>query len=778
MRLSFFLAALVAAPSALALASAPEAEVPASAPADQSPALALHTDHKRSLCLFGFCIGGSGGDAGGSTGGGWSSTPSTPDYMNDENNCGRAGNRCPTSCSNGSGAVCVQGRCLPRYCSPGFVRNDATATCVNLASDPSNCGAIGHACALDNAASHTCAGGVCQALACQSGCGLYSGSCKNLQTDPNHCGSLENVCQFPGGTGTCQRGVCTLTSCAAGFTQQGGKCVRLNLQEDVNNCGAVGHVCAVPNGVAGCSGGQCFAASCAQGYTSAGTQCVKMDLSSDASNCGAPGHVCSFSNGQGVCQAGKCTYTSCSTRGYQLVGNNCVRVDLSSDPKNCGSVGNVCQVTNGVGACTEGTCTIASCSPGFQVSHTSTWWGASSSSCTPVNTNSDPANCGAAGHVCNFENGSGKCMNGVCTYTSCSTPGSYLVNNKCSSLDLLRDPKNCGSVGHVCSVANGVASCEAGSCSIASCNDGFARQRIGQGWAWSGLSSTCEPVNTQSDTLNCGSVGHVCPSSYRNGGASTCVNGRCSTNCDYGHDFDHLYNFCRPVLSDNQNCGRCGQTCSIPHASAQVCSNGQCLATSCEAGYMLVNNACTMSNFQNDVMNCGAAGHKCNFSPSGASGVCQAGTCVTTSCPFGYTLMHNSCVLTASGQAHSWGKRSKIQEPKKLCPGSEQACPIEGSALFEDARSQHLKAGAELTGLMTRLGSYECIDTTQALESCGGCTATGEGQDCTAIAHAAGVGCEAGKCILFSCEAGYKPSLDNTRCIRPYRPLDALSIAM
>lgn len=138
MRLSFFLAALVAAPSALALASAPEAEVPTSAPADQSPALALHTDHKRSLCLFGFCIGGSGGDAGGSTGGGWSSTPSTPDYMNDENNCGRAGNRCPTSCSNGSGAVCVQGRCLPRYCSPGFVRNDATATCVNLASDPSN----------------------------------------------------------------------------------------------------------------------------------------------------------------------------------------------------------------------------------------------------------------------------------------------------------------------------------------------------------------------------------------------------------------------------------------------------------------------------------------------------------------------------------------------------------------------------------------------------------------------------------------------------------------
>ena len=48
----------------------------------------------------------------------------------------------------------------------------------------------------------------------------------------------------------------------------------------------------------------------------------------------------------------------------------------------------------------------------------------------------------------------------------------------------------------------------------------------------------------------------------------------------------------------------------------------------------------------------------------------------------------------------------------------------------------------------------ECLDTTQALESCGGCASTGEGRDCTAIPHVGGVGCEAGKCVVFSCKSG------------------------
>ena len=48
-------------------------------------------------------------------------------------------------------------------------------------------------------------------------------------------GRLGNVCQFPGGTGTCTRGVCTLTSCGTGYYLSAGRCVQYDLQTDVNN---------------------------------------------------------------------------------------------------------------------------------------------------------------------------------------------------------------------------------------------------------------------------------------------------------------------------------------------------------------------------------------------------------------------------------------------------------------------------------------------------------------------------------------------------------------
>ncbi|EEB90295.1 hypothetical protein MPER_11515 [Moniliophthora perniciosa FA553] len=51
------------------------------------------------------------------------------------------------------------------------------------------------------------------------------------------------------------------------------------------------------------------------------------------------------------------------------------------------------------------------------------------------------------------------------------------------------------------------------------------------------------------------------------------------------------------------------------------------------------------------------------------------------------------------------------------------------------------------------------------LESCGGCASTGEGQDCTAIKGAWNVGCEQGRCAVYTCFAGYKRSADGGSCI-------------
>lgn len=62
----------------------------------------------------------------------------------------------------------------------------------------------------------------------------------------------------------------------------------------------------------------------------------------------------------------------------------------------------------------------------------------------------------------------------------------------------------------------------------------------------------------------------------------------------------------------------------------------------------------------------------------------------------------------------------------RFCPMHMQACPIPGA-----------------TGLT---GEFECLDTMNELESCGGCASIGEGQDCSAIKGAWNVGCEQGRC--------------------------------
>ncbi|GAA6015688.1 hypothetical protein JCM10207_008174 [Rhodosporidiobolus poonsookiae] len=83
-------------------------------------------------------------------------------------------------------------------------------------------------------------------------------------------------------------------------------------------------------------------------------------------------------------------------------------------------------------------------------------------------------------------------------------------------------------------------------------------------------------------------------------------------------------------------------------------------------------------------------------------------------------------------------KRRIQEEPwetldsRLLCPIGETACPI-----------------------FPRMGTYECLDTSSELESCGGCISKGAGEDCTAIKGAQGVTCQSGGCIVFTCQPGW-----------------------
>ncbi|KAH9898402.1 hypothetical protein C8Q73DRAFT_664090 [Cubamyces lactineus] len=94
-----------------------------------------------------------------------------------------------------------------------------------------------------------------------------------------------------------------------------------------------------------------------------------------------------------------------------------------------------------------------------------------------------------------------------------------------------------------------------------------------------------------------------------------------------------------------------------------------------------------------------------------------------------------------------WWKRAHSKSrAASLCPNGLDACPISG-----------------LSGLT---GDFECVDIQNDIQSCGGCVSTGAGQDCTAIDGSWNVGCNNGKCVVFTCAAGYKRSADGSMCIK------------
>ncbi len=123
-----------------------------------------------------------------------------------------------------------------------------------------------------------------------------------------------------------------------------------NFASDVNNCGGCGVVCDLPNAVPACTDGVCTVSSCNAGFAdcdSDPTNGCETDTNTDTNNCGTCGNVCPA--GQ-TCTAGTCEVV-CAP-GTTLCNGVCV--DTNTDPNNCGSCGNTCATGQ---VCTGGTCT-------------------------------------------------------------------------------------------------------------------------------------------------------------------------------------------------------------------------------------------------------------------------------------------------------------------------------------------------------------------------------------------------------------------------------------
>jgi hypothetical protein len=129
--------------------------------------------------------------------------------------CGACGIRCggatPYCGASGDHWACTGG-CGGSMCG---------TSCVNLQTDPRNCGACGHACA----SGATCSGGGCSGTDCPSGTHLCGTICA-LNSSVSTCGTSCTPCSAPAhATATCTDGACGF-SCNIDYVQLGSSCVR------------------------------------------------------------------------------------------------------------------------------------------------------------------------------------------------------------------------------------------------------------------------------------------------------------------------------------------------------------------------------------------------------------------------------------------------------------------------------------------------------------------------------------------------------------------------
>lgn len=128
-------------------------------------------------------------------------------------------------------------------------------------------------------------------------------------------------------------------------------------------------------------------------------------------------------------------------------------------------------------------------------------------------------------------------------------------------------------------------------------------------------------VDSMTSDEHCGSCGNSC------GSDASCVSGVCT--CTGGRAF--CTDVCVDTQTDDSNCGMCGRACP----SDMSCSGGMCV---CSGGLTNCDGACVDTS--SDMRNCGSCGHICE------GGMCDAGSCVWTSCPDPFTTCSGMSTCT------------------------------------------------------------------------------------------------------------------------------------
>ncbi|MFO0609192.1 MAG: hypothetical protein U0324_38870 [Polyangiales bacterium] len=563
--------------------------------------------------------------------------------------CGACGRTCAPPNAT---AACASGACAIGRCNAGFAdcdRNPANGCEVNTNTSTAHCGGCGAACSSAGGTA-SCAAGAC-GIACATGRGNCNMSAADgcevdLNTAAANCGTCGRACALPNASAVCAAGACAVGTCNPGFGNCDGAAANgceVNTTNTVAHCGGCGRACSLPNATAACGAGACVVAACNPGFADCDRNPAngcEVNLNTDPARCGACITACSTAGGTASCTAGACGIACAAGRGNcnGAVGDGC-EVDLTTAVANCGACGAACALAHATPVCAAGSCAVGACAPGFLNCD-----GLAANGCE-VNPQTDTANCGACGARC----GAGQvCSLGVCTLVC----GTGLTNCGGRCVALATDTANCGACGTACPArANAAATCAAGACGFA-CNPGFANC---DGAAANG----CE-VNLNTDPAHCGACTTACSAA---GGTASCTAGACGITCATGRGN------CNGAVGDGcevdttasvANCGGCGSACSLPNATA-ACSASRCAVASCNAGFAdcdgVAANGCEV-NTNTSASNCGRCGNTCSL--PNATAACSAGACAVAACtaPFGNCdgAAANGCeVDTSSTVAHCGG---------------------------------------------------------------------------------------------------------------------------
>ena len=369
-----------------------------------------------------------------------------------------------------------------------------------------------------------------------------------------------------------------------------------------------------------------------------------------------------------------------------------------------------------------------------------------------VDLEQDAAHCGSCGAACGANE---VCEEGLCV---CDGPkGTKQCTESqacCESLgcvEVVANISNCGACGVACGdgelCVDGECSCGTETAEGAVCSEGTvccqgSCVEVDDPLCVCGLGACgvgqfcCDEscVNPYTDEENCGACGETCTL------GEVCAEGQCQ--CSEGLDDcdGDASNGCETQIeSDFANCGICGHACE----AGEVCSDGEC-RTTCETGSVNCEGSC-VDLFTNR-SNCGACGIECTAGEVCSLGSCQpdcddgmnncGGVCEDLNidhsncgacgrvCPVGEVCWAGNCTLNCPSDLLRCDDTCVDPESDRgNCGACGMACDV-GEFCLEGACA--IECLASLTPC-----SGACVDLDISRLHCGGCGVACEfGQDC------------------------------------------------